>query len=305
MTSYALIVNAMSGRGRALRRAQELREHLGPESDVTILETTHRGAAVELAKASVGAYDRVIAVGGDGTLNEVLNGLLASNRRGNELPELGFLKAGTANAAVPALGLAKRPKTMARALMTGTSRFVDVGLCRHTDGERAFLLWCGAGWDGLVIHTLNAQRTGHMGLWGLAQHGFKLLKAIRQYPQPIIETSVDGQSMGRFSTVVTANVDRIAFGCTVAEHADPSDGQLNVIGLPRASLFRLLRLSWTMKISALGRARGVCSRAGAEMSLASKGDVPIQIDGEPVGYLPATITILPRAVRLLGVERLQ
>ena len=80
-------------------------------SRVEVVETTHRGHATELAANHADQVDRVIAVGGDGTLNEVLCGLMSTGREADHLPELGFLPSGTANAAVLPVPVWAQPST--------------------------------------------------------------------------------------------------------------------------------------------------------------------------------------------------
>jgi diacylglycerol kinase (ATP) len=300
--SYALIVNPTSGRGLALRKAEANKKALSDSSSVEILETTHRGAASELAAGSAGQVDRVIAVGGDGTLNEVLDGLMRSGLSGPRLPELGFLPAGTGNAAVKAFGLGTDPDSVARTLASAEGRPLDVGMVRHEGGERAFLLWFGAGWDGVIIHALNTSRSGLMGVSGLLGHAPQVIRAMVGYDQPPITAEVDGSSFGVHSSVIVANVAEMAFGSMVAEGADPWDGQFNVVALPRLSVLRSTRLGFKMMTSSLTRAPGVKHGPGAEIRLESDGAVPFQLDGEPVGTLPATVTLVPGAVRFLGTH---
>jgi len=89
--SYALIVNPSSGRGLGLRRAEDLRKRLSESSSVELLQTAHRGAAAEIAAEAAQRVDRIIAIGGDGTLNEVLTGLMTSSGLPPQPPELRFL----------------------------------------------------------------------------------------------------------------------------------------------------------------------------------------------------------------------
>ena len=299
MKSYALIVNPASGRGRAQRKAEELRQALSDSASVEVLETTHRGAALDLAAGAVGRVDRVIAVGGDGTLNEVVSGLMSTGSVGPRLPELGFLPAGTANAAVQAFRLGSDPVSLARALTDAEARPLDVGMVRHEGGERAFLLWFGAGWDAVVIDTLNTSRSGFMGVSGLFGHVPQMFRALSGYDQPPITADVDGSSFGTHASVVVANVGEVAFGGLVTDGADPSDGRFDVVGIPHLSVLKGIRLGFQMMTSSLTRSAAVKHELGAQIVLQSDGEVPFQLDGEPVGALPATVTLVPGAVRFL------
>jgi diacylglycerol kinase (ATP) len=299
MTSYLVIVNPASGRGRGARRAAALRDGLQGRGRVDIVETRHRGAAVTLAAESVSSVDRIIVVGGDGTLNEVVTGLMASRKPCDALPELGFLPAGTANVAVRAFAFGSDPARVARALPDALARPVDVGIVRHAGGERPFLLWFGAGFDAVIIDTLNAARTGRMGLSGLIWNAPRVLAALRRYPAPRIDVEVKGSEPGAASSLIAANVGHVAFGGAVVEPADPFDGMLDVVILPEGSKLRLARLGLTMLTSSLHRADGVRHVLTSEVRLGSPGAVPFQVDGEPVGRLPADVRIERGAIRLL------
>ena len=128
MTSYLIIVNPKSGNGGAARKASVLRDRLAESCGVRVVETTHRGSATELAAAAASEVDRVVAVGGDGTLNEVLTGLMSVGEPCSRLPALGFLPAGTANAAIQAFGFTSSPEGLAQCLPDAPVRPVDVGM---------------------------------------------------------------------------------------------------------------------------------------------------------------------------------
>ena len=224
---------------------------------------------------------------------------MASGVTASNLPELGFLPAGTGNAAVRAFRLGTDPHSVARSLATADAIPVDVGVARHQGGERAFLLWCGVGWDAVIIHALDSARTGFMGVSGLLGRSPQVLSAVARYAQPPINAQVGRSSFGVFSSVIIANVGEIAFRGLVAEAADPCDGQFDVVGVPRGSLLGSVRLGIRMLTSSLTSARGVRHALSGRVTLETDGEVPFQLDGEPVGMLPVTVTLTPGAVRFL------
>jgi diacylglycerol kinase family enzyme len=299
MRRYAFVVNPASGRGRARARARALAEALGVSATIEVLETSGRGSASELAAQAAPRVERMIAVGGDGTLHEVLNGLMRAGFDAAELPALGFLPAGTANAASRALGLTSDPRSMAHGLAAITGTPIDVGLVRHEGGATAFLLWFGAGLDAVVIHSLNATRTGRMGFGGLLARGPRVLRDLAAYDQPVIESTVDGTPFGPHGSVTVANVGTIAFGGKLAPGVDPSDGRLDVVGVPPASLLGTARHAVRMLTSNLAASGEVQHVTGRRITLRAEGRVPFQVDGEAAGVLPAEVTVRSGAVRLL------
>lgn len=300
VTSYALIANPASGSGRALRRARALQVRLaGSGADVRLLATRGRLSAAALAADVVGHVDRVVAVGGDGTLNEVVDGLMRRGLPAPALPELGFLPAGTGNAARRAFGLPSDPAAFVRALVEGRSTEIDVGIVRLGDVRRAFVLWAGAGWDAVLIEEMNAERSGGMGAAGLLRRAPRFLRALSAYAEPLIEVALDGRRFGPWASVIVANVGHLSFAGTVAHQADPADGLLDVVGVPAATVPGKLRLLGRMALTSLTRARSVGHARAREVVLRAAGAVPIHADGEPLGSLPARISIVPGAVRLL------
>ena len=300
MTSFLLVVNPASGRGQARRRAEMLRSSLARSHSVDVVETRGRGSASDVVAGRALDFERVIAVGGDGTLNEVLGGLLRVGATAEDRPALGFLPSGTANAAVAAFGFSATPAEVSHTLPAAKVRRVDVGVASFDGTERPFLLWFGAGYDAVVIDALNSRRTGLMGVAGLARKTPSVLRALRLYGSPDIEVSMEGRETSVAASVMLANVGEVAFGGTVAAAADPFDGCLNLLTLPRLGPLRMAVLLGQMMLSSLERAREVGhATVSGSVRLESKGEVPFQLDGEPVGTLPVEVRVAPGAVRLL------
>ena len=297
MRSCLLVVNPKSGSGRAIRRARELTSGLGEGCRFEVLETQRRGHAADDLPVRAASFESVVAVGGDGTLNEVLSGLMRIEPM-ERRSALGFLPAGTANVAVLAFGFGTEPGAVARSLEAATPRPVDVGIASHEGAERPFLLWCGAGYDAVVIDALNRERTGLMGLAGLVRKAPGVLRAVHRYPAPAIDVETDGVT-SRGASVILANVGKVAFGGSVADGADPFDGRLDVVSVPRLGTLGMAALGVRMLMSSLERAPGVGHGRGTHIRLQAREPVPFQLDGEPVGQLPVDVRIVPGAVRLL------
>ncbi|WP_433467703.1 diacylglycerol/lipid kinase family protein [Spirillospora sp. CA-128828] len=146
------------------RRARDIlmRAFTG-DLDLVLAETGHRGHATELARqAAVDGYDVVIALGGDGTVNEAVNGLLADGPS-PDLPALAVLPSGSANVFARALGLPDDPigatKAVLEALRAGRHRTVGLGTACHPGGtERYFTFCAGVGLDAEVVREVERRR---------------------------------------------------------------------------------------------------------------------------------------------------
>lgn len=299
VTSYLLVVNPKSGRGSGLGRAEALRSALPRAADVDLLRTRARGHASDAVAERARDFQRVIAVGGDGTLNEVLAGLIRVGAHRDQRPALGFLGSGTANAASRAFGLSTSPASMARSLVSVEARPVDVGIVSLGGTERPFLLWLGAGYDAIVIDALNAERRGFMGVAGIGRRLPGVVRAVHRYSAPEIMVRTDSNREWKAGSVVLANVAAMAFGATATPAADPHDGHMDLLTVPRTGTAGVARLWMRMMLSSLDRASGVDRTPVTRARLRADGEVPVQIDGEPVGTLPADVRVVPGAVRLL------
>jgi diacylglycerol kinase family enzyme len=300
-----LIVNPVAGKGGGVARAEILRSGLARDHDVELAETSGRGDATYLARSRGADVERVIAIGGDGTLNEVLKGLMALGDSAESRPSLGFMPGGTANVATAAFGFGSDPARVARELPGIVGRLVDVGVADLGGEERPFLLWCGAGVDAVVIHELNSARTGRMGIAGLALNAPRVLTAVARYPAPSLQVTADGSVIPPASSVLLANVGESAFGGMFHPDASPFDGRLDVVTIQNISPLGVLKAGARMLLASLTSSAGAEHRTATRVTVTSEGDVPVQIDGEPVGYLPASVRLEKAAVRLLvgGSER--
>ncbi len=299
MISYLIIVNPTSGRGGARQKAELLKQSLSDTCTVRIVETSGRGSAAKISALSAAKVDRIIAAGGDGTLNEVLAGLMKLNCPAHKMAALGFLPAGTFNAAKQVFGFTADPNILAAALHNARVCPVDVGVARTDSGKRPFLLWCGAGFDAVVIDSLNTSRTGQMGISKIVYNLPCIFRDIVKYSAPLIRINVDGTDQDAVSSAIIANAADMAFGGTVAESADPFDAKLDVVTIKTTSMFKLAALGLRMLFSDLAGADSARHKLGTKILLKSGRPVPVQVDGEPAGFLPLTIHIQPAAVQLL------
>jgi diacylglycerol kinase (ATP) len=234
----------------------------------------------------------VVAVGGDGTLNEVVNGLIPLRE---EYPvTVGALMTGRGRDACRNLGLTRDPRRAARRLAEGRVVSLDVGLARWPGGHRYFLGWAGTGFDAVV-----AERAGERG--GRLTYLRAVLMSLRDYRPVEMAVSLDGADawVGPAASVVVCNGASLGGGMRIAPGARPDDGLLDVVRLGALGRLELARwlptVYWGGHLAnpriELRRATRVRSDAGTPL--------PAQIDGELGARTPLDIEICPAAVRLL------
>ncbi|HEX5052766.1 MAG TPA: diacylglycerol kinase family protein [Planctomycetota bacterium] len=283
-----LIANPISGGGKGRRRAPELAaalRQLGVEVEVYFTTAAGDGAA-RAARAGGEAWHGLVVIGGDGTLNEVLNGMADPSQ------PLGVLPVGTANVLATELRLPGRPAAAARVLAAGHTRTLAIGLC----DDRRFLLFCGAGLDGAVVERLSQVRTGTLG-----KHKWlgPILHTTLHWPQFTLRaTFADGHCLEGLSSVLVTRVRNYGGIMHLTPDVSVDSGMLHVLCFRQRS-----RLLWLWH-----GLRGIFHRMRAgrhlEVRVATavhiEGAAPFQIDGDFGGRSPVRVTLLPAQARVFA-----
>jgi diacylglycerol kinase (ATP) len=258
-----------------------------------MVETRARGHATTLAAEAACAHvPLVVAVGGDGTLNEVVNGLVPL--RENYPVTVGALMTGRGRDACRNLGLARDPRRAARRLAEGRVVALDVGLARWPGGHRYFLGSAGTGFDAVV-----AGRAGTRA--GRLIYARAVLRSLRDYRPAEIAVRLDDADAwtGPAASVVVCNGAWFGGGMRIAPGARPDDGLLDVVHL--GALGRLELARWLPTVYWGGHLANprIALRRAARVRIDARAPLPVQIDGELGFHTPLDIAIHPGALRLL------
>jgi diacylglycerol kinase (ATP) len=297
------VVNPASSGGRTGRRWPDLRAALvraGVQFDERITDAPGQATALTRRCLTEG-FDRVIAVGGDGTANEVVNGFF--DRDGDAISgrnTLCLMPSGTGGDLRRSLGIPLSAQGAAALIAEGRSRPIDVGRVEFKDGTppRFFINVADCGLGGEVTRRVNAG--SHVGSGKLNFLWASLASMMTFGPrQAIIE--VDGEILERnVQTVVMANNRFFGGGMEIAPQAIDEDGLLDLVivgAMPRRrSMLELRRL---YSGSHIGRPGIETRRARAvTVTPAGGGELRFEIDGEPTGVAPATVRCLRHALQV-------
>jgi diacylglycerol kinase (ATP) len=255
--------------------------------EVEVLNTERPDHATELATM---AGDRlIIAAGGDGTVNEVVNGL-------SKDATLGILPLGTANVLARELGLPLKPEDACERILTGTGSRMDVGVATDEEGtERRFACMAGIGFDASVVREVTPRLKRY--LRSLAFPLFAL-KVYFQGDLPDLHV-MDGDTTHVGQLAVIANGHYYGGDFKVAEEASLTSGKLEVVLVEKVG--RLLRADILARVLA----KRPLDRAAKSFPVhdiraeSPGGRVPVQIDGELWGHLPMSFRIEPAAIRVI------
>ncbi|WP_157947621.1 diacylglycerol/lipid kinase family protein [Abditibacterium utsteinense] len=297
----AIILNPAAGRGRGAQMRARIEQHFGEfRPGAQIFETTRPGVATELARrATTVKAELVIAAGGDGTLGEVLNGMIGTHAK------LGILPLGTGNDFARCLGIGTNLETAFEVLKAGNFRAVDVGKIEVAGQCRYFLNVAGAGFDSRVAARINAHRPRVLSkLSGTGAYLVACLAEMRRFPIAEMRLELDGKKVGsRAVLCAIANASSYGGGMLVAPEADLSDGQFEVCLIKALSRGAFLRaFPGVFAGKHIHHPRVEMFRA-AKVRLECEPPLPVLIDGEIVGETPALFEILPRAIEVIAPNR--
>ncbi len=262
-------------------------------------ETQASGDATKFARQAAQAnYEAVFAVGGDGTINEVLNGILNTNTA------LGVLPYGTANVWAKEMGLPLNDMaSAARLQVQAVPVCIDVGEVRgiekNTDlGPRAFVLSCGIGFDAYITAEVEPQRALKRRL-GAAMFWLVGVRAAFTYRGRRALLTIDGKKRSRRILLALVSNAQLYGGIVrIAPNATVDDGLLDL------TVFRgtgTLRTAWHLLRVFLGwhlRAPDVEIYRAREITIRGP-KLPVHVDAEPVGTTPVRIGIRPKSLRVL------
>ncbi len=261
---------------------------------VTVRPTTGPGTAGTLARERLEAgSDLILALGGDGTLNEVANGMV-----GSAVP-LGMLPAGTANVLAREVGLGANALEAARRIPECVPQRVAVGRLRTDGGARSrhFLLMAGVGFDGHIVYHLHLglkSKLGQLAYW---------VGSLRQVFRRPEEFDVRiGERRFRCSFALASRVRNYAGYLEIARHASILGSDFAVVLFEGRSTFRYYaRYLPAVLAGSLPQVKGITVLRAGKLTFSAAGDQPIhvQVDGEYAGRLPASVEVVPEALTLL------
>jgi len=299
-----VVVNPVSGGGATGRRWPELRRALDDvledwDNDFTLAPGD---ASRMVGEATADGYDEIVLVGGDGTLNEGVNGACRSAESGAG-PVLSLVRFGTGGDFARHLGLEGRLPGAVEHLRDGVVKTVDLGVIDYLghDGrpaQRTFINIASFGLSGKVDEYVNRSKKRLRSASFLVGMG----QAMLTYRRAPVEVEVDGRPFfrGPMVTVAVANGSYFGGGMKIARDAEVDDGHFRVVVQQRAGLREFARLpqlydgriaDWTT-VAATDATRVAARPTDPDT------EVLLDVDGEPLGRLPATFRIEPAAIRL-------
>ena len=295
-----LICHDGAGRGGVGRKLGEVLGHMDSRGlEYTVVHTTRRGHATELARAALDNGSRfLVACGGDGTIHEVVNGMIANDKPVNPEAVLGVISAGTGSDFIKTFGLPAGP-SFAAAHLDGPEAFpIDIGKVTYTEGSETLVRYfpniAETGLDAKVV-----RRAARLPRWlGPTVYFFAFWLCLPGH-KPVQATIdlVDRTYEGPIDNLIVANCQFFGGGMQIAPKAAPTDGLLDIqidhVGKKEA----IALLPRTYRGRHLPHPR-IDESKRVRVSISTEVPLPIEADGELLGHTPATFEVIRDVIKL-------
>jgi YegS/Rv2252/BmrU family lipid kinase len=281
-----VVYNPKAGRFTARRFWRVMRRLSDAQATVTVRETAGRGDAESFAAAaSAGEFDVIVAAGGDGTINEVVNGLTGKN-----LP-LAVIPLGTANVLAQEIGLPACSSAITRSILAGEARPIHVG----TANGRRFVMMAGVGFDAHVVAAVGPRVKRVL---GKAAYAIESFVTMLRFAYPAYRVTIDGENYDAASVII-ANGRFYAGRFVCAPRASLSDGRLHVCLFLRTGPWSVVRYGTALLMDRLARLPDVEVVPGSRITVEGGAGEPVQCDGETSLGLPLIASAGDETLRLV------
>ena len=300
-----VIINPVSGGGKTGAKQEEILNALERKlrNEYSLCVTSEPLEASSSARRAIlDGSELIITIGGDGTIQETVNGFFSNGNLVNPSCQLGIIDSGTGHGFAQSLGLPTGLEQQLEVIHRGHTQSVDLGKVVFSDEngqqrEHYFINECQAGIGGEVVRLVQSK---HKRLGGFIAFGAITLFTALRYPNQSMTVEIDGTTRitERFIGVVIGNGNYMAGGMNLIPHARVDDGLFDILFMHEQSIPQRL---WNFPKIYSGRhlaSPKFTQYRGKKVILSSSERIPFEADGEFLGSLPCSIEILPSALQI-------
>jgi len=288
-----VVFNPTAGGRRRARLDRTLQLLRDSGCEIALQPTAARGDAETIARTFGGplrAEGLLVIAGGDGTINEAVNGLLSWG--GDGASSLALVPLGTANVLANEIGLAVAPAAVARTIARGAAVRAYVGVANG----RCFTAMAGAGFDAHVVANVSLRLKR---LFGQGAYVMESLRQLWRFPFPRYRVTVDGQTHGAASVIV-AKGHFYGGRYICAPEARLDQPEFHVCLFERSGRWNAIRYALALALGRLPRLADFRILRGRVVTIDGPAGDPLQGDGDVIAHLPVRIEIAPQPLRLIA-----
>ena len=304
MVRIIAIANPVAALGRCMVRWNRLLFWLRRQGmHLETWWTERAGHARELAREAVRArVERLLAVGGDGTVHEVINGVATLIHRVPSVPILGIVPLGRGNDYARTMHIPRQPRAMLRVALSGDPMWVDLGEIEFTTpngthGRRYFMNVAGIGFDAIVAARMNRPEVLRSAWRWWVSYLVSILRSITQLQHYRIRARLADRTVECRAFLWVMALGRFfGGGLHIAPMADVRDGIMEVLWGEQFTPMRVLRMLPLVYLGRhLGRP-GIVHMRAASLELEADPPAPLEADGEVIGQTPLRVRVWTRAL---------
>ena len=300
---WYVIANPAAGKGEVQANWSVIESQLMNALPIGgVVFSQSRGHAIELAKQAVeSGHKKILAVGGDGTNHEVVNGILQQERFPSSEITYALLPIGTGNDWIKTHGLPQKTEEILKIIQAGNTAYQDIGSIQYTNGgkskERYFVNVAGMAYDGYICEITVRDPSvlkNHMSYMWL------VVKCLFKYKLRKANVNIDGENYsGKFYTINLGIGKYSGGGMQLVPHASPTAGQFAITLAGNLTKLGVLFNTYRFYNGSIGRHSKVTTLFGKKIEVVAAGDQAtlVEADGEFLGETPVKFEILAAALK--------
>ncbi|MBN1256287.1 MAG: diacylglycerol kinase family lipid kinase [Planctomycetes bacterium] len=292
-----IIANPISGGGKGKENANKLALLLSKKGHKAELYFTGNTGGAKRRVEKIGTeFDCLVVVGGDGTVNEVVNGIPKIG-----LPPIIPYPQGTANILAKEMNIPENPEQVVEIIEKFKTRRMDLGKITYSqEGKpqlnKNFILTASSGFDAMVTEEVKKLRTGKLGYWGYLMPIINLLK---RYRIPELQVTVDGAEPVQGAMVLVSNVKNYGGLFSITDKAECDSGHFDICVLQKGSIPALASYTTSAFMKNVSTRKDIVYLTGREIKIDSSKPVAVEVDGDYLCKTPVEIKIEPGAVSVV------
>jgi len=303
------IVNPNAGNGKGEKDRDRISEILNRNNIRFEMRSTGRkGQATEFTRDLIaGGYRKIISIGGDGTLHEVINGIFTQDHCAPRDITLGIIPVGTGNDWGRMFGIPLVYEGAVQVIREGKQMLHDIGVIDYFNGEEKtktyFINIAGLGFEAVVVKKTNRQKD--KGMSNKAIYFYNLLSSLISYRNTPVKITIDGRtSTAKVFSINVGNGRYCGGGMRQTPDAIPDDGLFDITVIKemgRIEIIKSLQLLYDGTIMSHPKVDGYRS---TNLKVTSESPLYIEADGESLGHTPVEFSIIPAAVNIVYGKKL-
>jgi len=301
---WLAIVNPVSGGNKDQQKSRNIISHIANKGfDVDVKLTYDKGSAINIAKEAVeNNFRNIIIIGGDGTLNEVVNGVLLQQVAPSSEVKIGMFSLGTGNDFIRTLNIPKDYEMATDVLLQGKTKTIDAGLVSYyVDNKktsRYFINVLGMAFDGAVTESANSTK----GAIGKMTYLKSVITTLFKYEPTKIKIEVDDVVIAN-EIIYCINIGNCKYsggGMRMVPDAIPDDGLFDItIMTPLPNLVALANLHRLFN-GTIKQLKQVTALRGKKLKIYSAPEICAEAEGEFLGWSDFEVTIVPKAITIFA-----